>query len=94
MTLFWLGEQRAELYGKVCKWGSIGFIVGVFGIGAILEIIPISMLPMLLLSISLLAFLWSFSIQEPSAAPIAQKQLEPLLPILKRPVVYSFFIIE
>ncbi|MFV5466147.1 MULTISPECIES: MFS transporter [Acinetobacter] len=94
VTLFWLGEKRAELYGKVRKWGSIGFIVGVFGIGAILEIIPISMLPMLLLSISLLAFLWSFSIQEPSTAPIAQKQLEPLLPILKRPVVYSFFIIE
>ena len=65
VTLFWLGERRAELYGKVRKWGSIGFIVGVFGIGAILEIIPISMLPMLLLSISLLAFLWSFSIQEP-----------------------------
>ncbi len=57
VTLFWLGEKRAELYGKVRKWGSIGFIVGVFGIGAILEIIPISMLPMLLLSISLLAFL-------------------------------------
>src|SRR5690554_4690557 len=94
VTLFWLGEKRAELYGKVRKWGSIGFIIGVFGIGAILEIIPISMLPMLLLSISLLAFLWSFSIQEPSSAPIAQKQLEPLLPILKRPVVYSFFIIE
>lgn len=94
VTLFWLGDKRAELYGKVRKWGSVGFIVGVFGIGAILEIIPISMLPMLLLSISLLAFLWSFSIREPSAAPTSQKQLEPLMPILKRPVVYSFFMIE
>ncbi len=45
VTLFWLGEKRAELYGKVRKWGSVGFIVGVFVIGALLEIIPISMLP-------------------------------------------------
>ena len=90
VTLFWLAEKRAEWYGKVRQWGSIGFIVSVFGIGAILEIIPISM-PMLLLSISLLAFLWSFSIQEPSAAPRSQKQLEPLLPILKRPWCIPFY---
>ncbi|KGT47228.1 MFS transporter [Acinetobacter sp. HR7] len=94
VTLFWLGEKRAELYGKVRKWGSVGFIAGVFGIGAIFEIIPVSMLPVMLLCISFLAFIWSFSIKEPSAAPTAQKQLEPLWPILKRPVVYSFFLIE
>ena len=64
VTLFWLGDKRAELYGKVRKWGSIGFIVGVFCIGALLEIIPISMLPILLLCISFLAFLWSFTIYE------------------------------
>lgn len=94
VTLFWLGDQRAELYGKVRKWGSIGFIAGVFCIGALLEIIPISMLPMLLLCIAFLAFIWSFSIKEPSSAPLSQKQLEPLLPILKRPVVACFFSIE
>ena len=94
VTLFWLGEKRAELYGKVRKWGSVGFIVGVFGLGTIFEIIRISMLPVLLLCISFLAFLWSFSIKEPTTAPTAQKQLEPLWPIFKRPVVYSFFLIE
>lgn len=94
VTLFWLGEKRAELYGKVRKWGSIGFIIGVFGLGAIFEIISISMLPVLLLCISFLAFLWSFTIKEPSAAPTAQKKLEALWPIFKRPVVYSFFLIE
>ena len=94
VTLFWLGEQRSALYGKVRKWGSIGFIAGVFGIGALLEIIPISMLPILLLCISFLAFLWSFSIREPTTAPNSQKHLEPLLPILKKPVVAAFFSIE
>lgn len=94
VTLFWLGDQREQLYGKVRKWGSVGFIVAVFGIGALLEIIPISMLPVLLLCIAFLAFIWSFSIKEPSAAPSSQKQLEPLWPVLKRPVVACFFLIE
>ncbi|MDR6629979.1 PPP family 3-phenylpropionic acid transporter [Acinetobacter lwoffii] len=94
VTLFWLGGKRAELYGKVRKWGSVGFIIGVFGLGAVFEIMSISMLPVLLLGISFLAFLWSFTIKEPTMAPTAQKQLEPLWPIFKRPVVYSFFLIE
>lgn len=94
VTLFWLGEKRAELYGKVRKWGSVGFIIGVFGLGAVFEVISIGMLPVLLLCISFLAFLWSFTIKEPTTAPTAQKQLEPLWPIFKRPVVYSFFLIE
>lgn len=94
VTLFWLAEKRTELYGKVRKWGSVGFIVGVFGIGALLEVISISMLPILLLCIAFLAFIWSFTIKEPSEAPASQKKLEPLIPILKNPIVYSFFIIE
>lgn len=94
VTLFWLGERRAELYGKVRKWGSVGFIVGVFSIGALLEIVTISMLPIMLLCIAFTAFLWSFTVHEPKHAPQAQKKLEPLLPILKRPIVWAFFSIE
>ena len=94
VTLFWLGERRAELYGKVRKWGSIGFIVGVFSIGALLEIVDISMLPIMLLCIAFTAFLWSFTVKEPQEAPQSQKQLEALLPVLKRPVVSAFFCIE
>ena len=94
VTLFWLGERRAELYGKVRKWGSIGFIVGVFSIGALLEIVDISMLPIMLLCIAFTAFLWSFTVKEPKDAPPPQKQLEALLPVLKRPVVTAFFCIE
>lgn len=94
VTLFWLGDQKAKLYGKIRKWGSVGFIVGVFTIGAILEIVHISMLPILLLIIASLAFIWSFTIREPDSAPTSQKRLEPLLPVLKRPTVAAFFAIE
>ena len=58
--------------------------------GAILEIIPISMLPILLLIIASLAFIWAFTIREPEGAPTSQKHLEPLLPVLKRPEVAAF----
>lgn len=94
VTLFWLGDQKAKIYGKIRKWGSVGFIVGVFTIGAILEIVHISMLPILLLIIASLAFIWSFTIREPDSAPTSQKHLEPLLPVLKRPAVAAFFAIE
>ncbi|OTG80769.1 MFS transporter [Acinetobacter sp. ANC 4558] len=94
VTLFWLGDQRAEYYGKVRKWGSIGFIVAVFVIGLIFEVIALSWLPILLLCISFLAFIWSFSIKEPTEAPKSQKNLESILPILKKPVVAAFFAIE
>lgn len=94
VTLFWLGEQRNQLYGRVRKWGSIGFIVGVFAIGALLEIVPIAMLPILLLSLSFLTFLWSLSIAEPKTAPQAQKTLQSLWPVLKQPVVACLFCIE
>jgi len=94
VTLFWLGDKHTEYYGKIRKWGSIGFIVGVFSIGAILDVVDIHYLPMMLLCIAFTAFIWSFSIKEPHTAPNSQKILEPLLPILKRPIVTAFFCIE
>lgn len=94
VTAFWLGKQRAALYGRVRQWGSIGFIIAVFGIGALLDIIHISQLPIVLLCISGLAFLWSFSIAEPHEAPSAQQKMQSILPVLKQPAVRAFFIIE
>ena len=94
VTAFWLAEKRAQLYGRVRKWGSIGFIVAVFGVGALLDLIDVQQLPIILLCIALLAFLWSFQISDPTHAPQAQKKLESILPILKQPTVCAFFVIE
>ena len=69
VTLFWLGDKHTESYGKIRKWGSIGFIVGVFSIGAILDIVDIKYLPIMLLCIAFTAFIWSFTIKEPNSAP-------------------------
>lgn len=94
VTLFWLGDEKAKYYGRVRKWGSVGFIVAVFLIGELLDIISIRWLPMLLLSIAFLAFLWAFTIQEPSNAPKAQKNLQPIWQNIRRPTVLAFFSIE
>ena len=94
VTAFWLAEKRTELYGKVRKWGSIGFIIAVFAVGGLLDVIEISQLPIVLMCISILAFLWSFTIAEPKNAPQAQQIMKSILPILKQPVVRAFFAIE
>jgi PPP family 3-phenylpropionic acid transporter len=41
MTLEHLAGQT-ELYGKIRVWGSVGFIVSVLGLGAILDYLPIA----------------------------------------------------
>ncbi|MFP5006955.1 MFS transporter [Acinetobacter pittii] len=69
----WVIKRRN--FTENCKWGSVGFIVGGCTIGAILEIVHISMLPILLLIIASLAFIWSFTIREPDSAPTSQKHL-------------------
>ena len=94
ITLFWLGDQRDSLYGQVRKWGSIGFIVAVFILGKVFDVLSISYLPILLMSIAGLTWLWSWQIREPRHAPKAQKKLSSIMPILQQPHIWRFFTIE
>lgn len=94
VTLFWLGEQREILYGKIRRWGSIGFIAAVFLLGKLFEVISIDYLPMLLLLIAALTWVWSWQIHEPVQGPVAQKQLSSIFPVIRQPQVWRFFSIE
>lgn len=94
VTLFWLGEQRERLYGKVRRWGSIGFIVAVFALGKVFDWIDIDHLPVILMAISSIAWIWSWQIKEPVLAPKAQQQLGSIFPVLQRPQVWRFFAIQ
>lgn len=94
VTLFWLGDKREALYGKVRRWGSVGFIVAVFALGKVFDIINIHHLPLILMVIAAFTWLWSWQIKEPSLAPKAQQQMQSILPVIKRPQVWGFFAIE
>lgn len=94
ITLFWLGDQRDSLYGQVRKWGSIGFIAAVFGLGKVFDVLSISYLPILLMSLAAFTWLWSWQISEPRHAPQAQKKLSPITPILRQSHIWRFFTIE
>lgn len=93
VTLFYLSAKR-HLYAGIRKWGSIGFIIGVTSIGVILDYISIQILPILLLIVGFTALVCSLIIPEPQDAPKAQKQLQPLLPVLKQPAVLLFFTVQ
>lgn len=93
VTLFYLNNQQ-QRYAQIRKWGSIGFIAGVFIIGAILDIVDIHILPLLLLTTATFAVISSFTIHEPDNAPKAQKQLSSLLPVLKQRNITIFFSIQ
>ncbi len=58
-TLQRLGGATAH-YGRVRLWGSIGFVVVVSGVGALLDVIAISRLPVILLILmfAMLVFAW------------------------------------
>lgn len=93
VTLFYLTEQK-QRYAAIRKWGSIGFIAGVFIIGTLLDYIHINVLPILLLSVTAMALACSFLIAEPDQAPKAQQKLKSILPTLKHPTVAAFFTIQ
>lgn len=95
ITLKQLGEHR-DKYSRVRLWGSIGFIVTVVGIGALLDVISISWLPWLMLIIMVL--IWINSLLIPQSASFQSAQIDTLnsetfLKLVLRPQVLAFFVI-
>ena len=88
-TMQRLGGSTAQ-YGRVRLWGSIGFIVVVSGVGALLDWIAIARLPLilLLLMLALLLFAWLVPSGTKSAHTDAQGAI---FSILRQPKVIAFF---
>ena len=68
ITLSRLGEDRHR-YGQIRLWGSVGFIVAVGALGALLDLVPLSLFPWLLLPIfaGLIASGWMVEAGKPVA---------------------------
>ncbi len=91
LTLGHLGS-RHQRYSLIRVWGSIGFIAVVAGFGFLFDVISLHWLPALMAALLLGMLLVSLSVAEaPAASAEAGARREPLLQVLKRPVVIAFF---
>lgn len=64
VTLFWLGSKR-DNYGNIRLWGSVGFIVTVFGMGLLFDYISLDILPVVLAVLAMVCFINACMISEP-----------------------------
>lgn len=95
ITLKQLGGEK-ERYSRIRLWGSIGFIVTVLGIGALLDVITIKWLPWLMFG--LMVLIWLNTLLIPNAnlqtdLQTGQGGFREFLKLLLRPQVLAFFTI-
>ena len=89
-TLSHLGE-RADRYGRVRLWGSIGFIVVVVGLGMALDHASIKLVPWVVLGLLVGIVLTARVI--PEAVMVRQDHVHiPLREVLRRPQVVALFV--
>ncbi|WP_189577963.1 MFS transporter [Marinobacter zhanjiangensis] len=90
ITLRVLGSKK-EKYGRIRLWGSVGFIGGVAIIGAILEYIPIILLPWLLLPVFAGIAISTFLVPSERGARKTSAPSGSLKAIVGHPAVIAFF---
>lgn len=78
---------RTERYGRIRLWGSVGFIVSVLGLGALLDHLPIAAILWACLLILACVLASALSLPEAKVAPGGTA--EPLGVLLRRPEVLA-----
>lgn len=92
VTLYHLKHQ-AHRYSQIRLWGSIGFIVAVLGVGRLLDIMSIDMIPAVVTS--WMTLIWLVSLVTPATqAPHHQTDGIGILQIIKRPEVIAFLLVS
>lgn len=89
ITLFHLREEPHR-YSRIRLWGSIGFIVAVLGVGALVDDLPLIMLPIAITALLALTGLATLVVPE-ARAENHDKQPVGILQIIKKPEVVAFF---
>lgn len=86
LTLNHLGEHSV-LYTRIRLWGSVGFIVTVFIVGGLLDLLDLSSLPWIVLVLMAAIACATLSVQESDARTRDDGQSASLWTVLKRPPV-------
>ena len=90
ITLRVLGTRK-ERYGRIRLWGSVGFIGGVAIIGGVLELVPITSLPWLLLPVFAGIAISAFLVPSERGEKKAPAPRGSLKAIVSHPAVVAFF---
>ncbi len=88
-TMNHLGSETRR-YSRIRLWGSVGFILTVAGLGALLDHYGAGMLPGILLALFFAIWLSSLAVPESAAGHLKLEQ-ESLRQVIRRPMVVSFF---
>ena len=91
-TMSHLGDELHR-YSGIRLWGSVGFILAVAGLGALLGHYSIAVLPYVLLGLFALIWLNSLSVPESAAGHLPLDQ-QPLYKVLQRPAVLSLLAVS
>ena len=83
-------KERSDLYGKIRLWGSIGFILVVVGLGAVLDHAPIRILLWVVLGLLVGIVLFARVLPESGVAH-GEAEHVPLGSVLRRPEVLALF---
>ncbi|MDP2829495.1 MAG: MFS transporter [Sulfuricellaceae bacterium] len=88
-TLSHLGD-RSDRYGRIRLWGSVGFILVVVGLGALLDHASISLVPWVVMGLLVGIVLTSRVIPEAEIARSEHVHI-PMRSVLRRPEVVALF---
>jgi len=92
VTLFHLKNTGQQQYSRIRLWGSIGFVLSVFGIGQVLDRISTLYVPHIILGLMLCN--WLSAIITPEAETTA-KPLEQrgIMQVLRNKEIWAFFVV-
>ena len=86
-------RNAPDRYSRIRLWGSIGFIVAVLGIGAVLEYYPVTCLPLIIAAFLLLNAGITFVTPEAKSLNLG-KAAHGMLKIIKMPEVLAFMAVN
>ena len=85
-------KDEPHRYSDIRLWGSIGFIVTVLGVGYLLDLYPIKLLPVLIVAI--LACIWVIAMITPEVVTAkASQAMVGIGQIIKQPEVIAFLLV-
>lgn len=84
-------KNQPEGYTRIRLWGSVGFIVAVVVVGALVDVIPVHYLPWILLACMALVCLSSWLVEEAPRHNTPDHNAETIWQIMKKPEVICFF---